>query len=486
MSTPQNPSSSPNEDDPWEQLADQFGLDSGKEYASREPAPPAESGSLPADESEAQSSRSRREVPLESEAPVDEPPRFASEAVEPKEPEFGDAVDERESDSEGTAEEVTASGDGGLEPAAATPTSPQDSYWDALANWNWDESEGGGRKPRSEPARPEPRRADEGRTGGGPPPRGGRRGREEGRGHRGGDRPQRQPAGSPPSPAGARPAPQPSRSPPPSTPPESDDFGLGLEAPGSSPRAEAPPAERGPAPTAHDEDSTSPAGKPPSQSESPAARTHSRGDERGGRRSGEHRPDGGGEGDFPRKRRRRRRRRRGGRGGEGAPGGHSAEATSPGADWDDSAGPEADETGPESEAATDEGPGEFSADRPAAEGRARRRDRQHDDRAEGSRSQQPSRGFDDEDEPEVVFQAGGESGDVDLDTESADDGDESGEEQTVGYENIPTWEEAISYLLHPNQVQVESGGGGGSPPRSAPPADQPRQTRHIGHRKHRR
>src|SRR5262245_7871192 len=282
MSTPQNPSSSPNEEDPWEQLADQFGLDSGKEYASREPAPPAESGSLRDEEPEAQSSRSRREVPREPEAPVDEPPRFASEAVEPPEPEFGDAVDERESDSEGPAQDVAASGDGGLEPAAATPTSPQDSYWDALANWNWDESEGGGGKPRSEPARPEPRRADEGRTGGGPPPRGGRRGREEGRGHRGGDRPQRQQTGSPPSPAGARPAPQPSRSPPPSAPPEGDDFGLGLEATGSSPREETPAAERRPAPMARDDDATPAAGAPQSKSESPSSRTSFRGDERGG------------------------------------------------------------------------------------------------------------------------------------------------------------------------------------------------------------
>jgi hypothetical protein len=42
--------------------------------------------------------------------------------------------------------------------------------------------------------------------------------------------------------------------------------------------------------------------------------------------------------------------------------------------------------------------------------------------------------------------------------------------------------------LHPNQVQVEpaSGGGGSNGPRGVPPADQPRQTRHIGHRKHRR
>jgi hypothetical protein len=485
MSTPKNPSSSPNEDDPWEQLADQFGLDSGKEYASREPAPPAESGSLPVEESEAQSSRSRREVPLESEVPVDEPPRFASEAVEPPETEFGEA-DSRGPDSEGVTDEATASSDGGLEPAAATPTSPQDSYWDALANWNWNESEGGEKKSRSEPARPEPRRADEGRTGGGPPPRGGRRGREEGRGHRGGERPPRQPAGPPPTPAGSRPAPQPSRSPPPAAPLEGDDFGLGLDAPESSPREETPAAERQPAPMAHDDVSTSPAGTPPSKTESPAARTNFRGDERGGRRQGEHGPDGGGEGDFPRKRRRRRRRRRGGRGGEGAPGGQSAGATTPAGDWDDSAGPEADEIQPTIEATANERPGEFSADRHSEEVRARRRERRDDEQTGGGSSQQPPRDVDEEDEPEVVFQAGGESGDVDLDTESGDDSDELGEEQTVSYENVPTWEEAISFLLHPNQVQVESGGGGGSPPRSAPPADQPRQTRHIGHRKHRR
>ena len=84
--------------------------------------------------------------------------------------------------------------------------------------------------------------------------------------------------------------------------------------------------------------------------------------------------------------------------------------------------------------------------------------------------------------------AGGGAGESDLDTDEGDDGDdESGEEQTVSYENIPTWEEAISYLLHPNQVQVEPGtsSGGPKPPRGAPPADQPRQTRHVGHRKHR-
>jgi hypothetical protein len=98
----------------------------------------------------------------------------------------------------------------------------------------------------------------------------------------------------------------------------------------------------------------------------------------------------------------------------------------------------------------------------------------------------------DDDESEEMILAGGGSGESDLDSDSDDGGDggddESGEEQTVSYENMPTWEEAISYLLHPNQVQVEPGasGGGTKPPRGAPSSDQPRQTRHVGHRKHRR
>ncbi len=69
-----------------------------------------------------------------------------------------------------------------------------------------------------------------------------------------------------------------------------------------------------------------------------------------------------------------------------------------------------------------------------------------------------------------------------------EDGDDDAGEQAVSYTDVPTWEEAISYLLHPNQVQVEneSGSGGPNAPRGAPSADQPRQTRHVGHRKHRR
>jgi hypothetical protein len=60
-------------------------------------------------------------------------------------------------------------------------------------------------------------------------------------------------------------------------------------------------------------------------------------------------------------------------------------------------------------------------------------------------------------------------------------------DQAVSYEDVPTWEEAISYLLHPSQVQVEQGAGSGSPPpRQSSQVDQPRQTRHMGGQKHRR
>jgi hypothetical protein len=91
--------------------------------------------------------------------------------------------------------------------------------------------------------------------------------------------------------------------------------------------------------------------------------------------------------------------------------------------------------------------------------------------------------MDEPDEFEVEsLVAGGGVGEAAEDEDSEDDAGE----QAVSYENVPTWEEAISYLLHPSQVQVEPGAGNGSPPRQAPAADQPRQTRHMGSHKRRR
>ncbi len=183
----------------------------------------------------------------------------------------------------------------------------------------------------------------------------------------------------------------------------------------------------------------------------------------GGQRPGGGDRDAAHDGPHPRKRR-RRRRRRGGRGGEEP----SATASVPGSEWGESAGPEED--APEAASGFEEA---LIDD---------------DDDEDGPQDA----GF----EEGPVAEADHDSDELDGDEESGDEesgdeesGDEeSGDEQSVSYENIPSWEEAISYLLHPDQVQVEpvAGGGGSKPPRGPQPADQPRQTRHIGHRKHRR
>jgi ribonuclease E len=212
---------------------------------------------------------------------------------------------------------------------------------------------------------------------------------------------------------------------------DSDDFGSGIadEACGFSAPAETTDSERRVNYGAADDDAPVPDAEVGSSRDTAAE---------GGRVAE-------GEESLPRKRR-RRRRRRGGRGGGSA----AAAAPVPESDWGDSDGPELSDTASISE----ESP------------------------------------FDDDDsnEPQDADFADGTTAGFEPEADVADGDDELGEEQTVGYENIPTWEEAISYLLHPNQVQVESGatGGGPKPPRGSQPAEQPRQTRHIGHRKHRR
>src|SRR5205807_1313554 len=132
------------------------------------------------------------------------------------------------------------------EPQRAEPASPQDSYWDALANWSWDDSEGGGGKARS----------GESRSGGGPAPRAGSRGRDDRRERRGSDRPERQVSGPP---AAASPPPRAPRAP---AAEASDDFGLGVTSPepGFSPPAEAARLEERPAHAAHDKPEPPPAG----------------------------------------------------------------------------------------------------------------------------------------------------------------------------------------------------------------------------------
>jgi hypothetical protein len=129
---------------------------------------------------------------------------------------------------------------------------------------------------------------------------------------------------------------------------------------------------------------------------------------------------------------------------------------------------------------------EIAEEPPLPPARESRHGRRPEERSRGPASDRsPGRFIDeDEEEPQEMVLAGG-AGELEHDAGQDDEGDES-EEQKVSYEDVPTWEEAISYLLHPNQVQVEGGGSGGSnSPRGTQSGDQPRQTRHIGHRKHR-
>src|SRR3974390_1712166 len=100
MSTSNNPSSSANQDDPWEQLAeDLFGLEYGKEHAATEPAPAAdEPVAPPAPESHPPPAWSHAEVVPDDSRAVEDPPRFAA-AAEESDLTFG------ESDEPGSASE---------------------------------------------------------------------------------------------------------------------------------------------------------------------------------------------------------------------------------------------------------------------------------------------------------------------------------------------------------------------------------------------
>lgn len=57
------------------------------------------------------------------------------------------------------------------------------------------------------------------------------------------------------------------------------------------------------------------------------------------------------------------------------------------------------------------------------------------------------------------------------------DPDDDEEIEAISYANVPTWEEAISYLLNPQQVQLESA------PAGTKPRTEPRTPRHHGGRR---
>src|SRR5579863_4855715 len=146
MSSPTNPHNTGDQGDPWEQLAeDLFGLEYGKEHGSREPSPavtqpvaPAAAVSPP--DVHVEIGHEPREAASRVEA---EPPNRHDETALPTEPAVVEPIG---IDAAASPEKCETS-----QPAAGGG-SAQDSYWDALANWNWDESEGPASKAKSDSA----------------------------------------------------------------------------------------------------------------------------------------------------------------------------------------------------------------------------------------------------------------------------------------------------------------------------------------------
>lgn len=439
----QQPNPSPQEDDPWEQLAENlFGTPYGKEHAVTEP----------------------RETPAGRTEP-DEPahtPR--QEIVFEEEPEV---VASEPAESPIAAE---------APPATTTPpvpaTSPQDAYWDALANWSWDDegipprtaSRSEGERSRQEESRPPQREGNR-------PPRDRRErsGRDRpGRGPQGGGQPPQRSRESSSRPTHAAPPQRPRETPPEATrAADEESFGAGLY--GESPEWEEPkvvpakPAAIEPSFEGDDFDDEGDDIPPVSGGTAPPERVEE-----------EDRPGD----DRPRRRRRRRRRRS--RGPESAPAGaESAAAPAPAElSWDDDETDDAGESDRVERAPVAREPESREPRRPEdreREGRHRRRPPAEDFTEVAWEDEEPVAPV--AEEPAEPF------------AEDADD--EDGGEQAVSYANMPTWEEAISYLLHPETVQLDtpaSGGtnsGGGS--RGAPPAAEGRRpNRYVGRGKNRR
>jgi hypothetical protein len=429
-------------DDPWEQLAeDLFGLEFGKEHAA----------AVPVRETEAV-------APAPAPAAIERPavPETSDEPRPAKAP-LGGASPAADLPETSSAAPVAFDE---IPVRPATP-SAQDSYWDALANWKWDESEAPGGKGKPSGPRPDA-------------PRGGRpQSRQESR-----------PEPRPDSRQGERPA----RSAPPASGPaasaraekaefgksdEFGDFGLGV---GSSPSSGATPSRREAAEAAGLEAGRGSADDDASESDELEETEDFTNDEEAGESAG---PAGGDE-NAPRKRRRRRRRRRS-RSGEGAATG-SAVSGEPRVAADrekpvEPARPRSEESprAPEREGGRERHRRDEES-RPPRRGRRDRRGRGApvaDERHEFSDDEFGALSTDDE-----PMNAGD---DVHSDHPADDDGDFG--EPAVNYDDVPTWEEAISYLLHPNQVQVESSGSSGSAPGGAGSSEQSRQNRHYGGRR---
>lgn len=450
-SAPINPDR-PHDDDSWEQLeAELFGIPYTKEHVPDDysdavlpSAPPADLPVL--------------EKPLELAAPL-------SPAADPEAPsdEFGFSEPPPRTPTADTPK-----------PAPTNPPtvdSGSDSYWNALENFDW-----------TQPADSRPHgRGDRERGEGGRPHRGNRR-RDESRGPRresGGrdrgrrsDRPQRTP--TPASESVQAPAswnrPVPTSPTTSQQPVGHDDFGQGLvddeptpvasnvesfvddtdfilQEPPHTTELPAPPSATGPADLASESSSLEP-------------------------QRDDHR--------------RRRRRRRGRRGDRGEPasdvettpssGAQLAESRStPADDWPSETDINESEVGVSATTPAEFGGASDELDRDTDSRRHRHRgDRDLEDRGDANRKQNSGPN---EQLPVAEFGTDSTSDVPKFDGESEEDG----EELDVSYGHVPSWEEAISYLLNPNLVEMTSSSPATGQAQSG---DHGRPPRHRGHKRH--
>lgn len=484
------------EEDSWETLAeDLLGINLGQGAAGGPQIAPED---LPLDELESAPPAAEKPAPRQESPPQKRPapesrgreprPVSASEADELDD--FGADLDLDDSQFESNAAddsieedesrgEVTGEAAGPQDDSEAAPgegpsgESEADSYWDTLKNWQWsEEDEGSQDRPERRDRGGRPPRG-RGRSGGGPR-HSGRRERSGGRGERSSheDRPRRSERSGerrrdersegrrqdrPPE----RPHRPESGGPPPRAIDEENDFGSGLledEVPSSAGRAS----------TGRDDaDEWNEPASPPRAGDANLAEP--RNDLDTGEPSGEERSDERG----PRRRRRRRRRSRSRRDQPEFETGREAPADEPVLGEDEESADESAMTEDEFAAAEQaEAAAEARGEGPRRRRRRRRR-RPSDARPDESRRApgDVDGDVDDDDEveaiePDELSLVSAYAADDDEDEGEPDaEGDVEGDEEALRvYRNVPTWEEAISYLLHkrPGEGRSRESESGGS------------------------
>jgi len=461
MNNDMHTASRPGDDDPWQDLAEElFGVECGKEHKTEE--------SMDSAMSEPPRAAAHESPPVAREPePVAarHEPELAFDADDTDEDD-ADAEDEFEFGEELTAEtEPAATETETAEEPAAAGADQGDTFWDALADWSWDESSE--RAARSSEAQQE-RKPDRGPRGGGHGRRDESRGRRDSSRGRG-DEPKRRESGSDrPARAHSSSAPRPSRA----AAPPADDFGTGLL--GEEPPTTANYPSEEPPSRFEDVEQTADAF---AEEESFATDLNVReessepaGDEAGGDRK------------------RRRRRRRGGSGRNG-PAETAAADTSTVQESESAptgfevAADETDDFGP---ANVSEEPVESTTEDPAGESNAetrrpsrRRRSRGRGRRGEGSAPAASEASLPAEKVPvsETIESVAEEDDDEDAEE------DDGAIDHVANYANVPTWEEAISYLLRPSTVQVDPASAPAAGKRAPAPGEPKKPTRHYGHRR---